>query len=299
MSDWLLSLDGAQASRWALAFALMSAFFHASFGALQKGRHDPWLMRGSIDLSYSLMAWPFALFVVPWPEPHMWVIFGVMFCVHMAYKFALAMAYARAAYTVVYPITRGVGPLVTVLAAGVIFAETYTVVQWAGVLLLSAAIFGLAWVNYRVEVLDRRALAIALGFAFLTGVLVAAYTTWDAYGIRATADPLTFVAWFFAIDGLGFPLISYAIWRRMPDRPPLWPILRRGVVGGVFGIFSFSGVMLATRLDKVGEAAVLRETSTVFAALIGWLVLRERMRALHAVLMILIAVGAVLVEVGR
>ena len=75
MSDWLLSLEGTEAGhQLALILALFAAFLHALFGALQKGRHDPWLSRGAIDLSYGVIAAPFALFVVPWPEAHMWPI---------------------------------------------------------------------------------------------------------------------------------------------------------------------------------------------------------------------------------
>lgn len=77
MSDWLISIEGTEAGRQAaLVLALMAAVLHALFGALQKGRHDPWLARAGIDLSYGLIALPFALFVVPWPEPHMWPIFA-------------------------------------------------------------------------------------------------------------------------------------------------------------------------------------------------------------------------------
>ena len=75
MSDLILSLEGTpQGGHLALALAVLAAFLHAVFGALQKGRHDPWLTRGAIDTSYGLMAAPVALFVTPWPEPHMWPI---------------------------------------------------------------------------------------------------------------------------------------------------------------------------------------------------------------------------------
>ena len=74
--------------------------------------------------------------------------------------------------------------------------------------------------------------------------------------------------------------------------------LMRGFIGGIVAFFSFGAVMMATRLDKVGEAAVLRETSTVFAALIGWLVLRETVGPRRIALMALIALGAVIVEMG-
>ena len=77
MPDWLISIEGTDTGHhMAMALALLAAFLHAVFGALQKGRPDPWLSRGAIDAAYGLMALPFALFVVPWPEPHMWLIFA-------------------------------------------------------------------------------------------------------------------------------------------------------------------------------------------------------------------------------
>lgn len=282
----------------ALALALLAAFLHAVFGALQKGRHDPWLTRGAIDFSYCLMAAPFALFVVPWPEPHMWLIFATVWAIHIAYKVLQSMAYTRGAYTVVYPVVRGTGPLFTVIGAYLLFNETFTIVQWMGVGVLLAGIFGLAVYNLRNLDTDRATLKAALGLALITGLFVALYTTYDAYGIRATADPFTFLAWFFMIDGATFPFIAYARWRKLPDRPAPGPLMLRGVIGGLVAFMSFGSVMLATRLDKVGEAAVLRETSTVFAALIGWLVLKETVGPRRIALMALIALGAVIVEMG-
>ncbi|RVT87054.1 multidrug transporter [Rhodobacteraceae bacterium CCMM004] len=301
MSDWLISLEGTEAGhRAALVMALMAAFLHAVFGALQKGRHDPWLSRGAIDVSYGLLAMPLALFAVPWPEPHMWPIFAGVLVIHTGYKLSQAFAYTKGAYTVVYPVVRGTGPLVTVLAASVVFGESFTPAQWMGVAVLLAGIFGLAGYNLLFLDVDRHTLPAALRLAVLTGLFVALYTTYDAYGIRATADPLTFLAWFFFLDGLVsvMPPLALHRWRRMADPPPLGPLVARGLVGAVVAFFSFGAVMLATRLDKVGEAAVLRETSTVFAALIGWLVLGEKVGPRRASLMALIAAGAVIVELG-
>ena len=75
MSEWIRGLEGTEAGHTAaLALAILAALLHALFGALQKGRHDPWLSRGAIDASYGLMAAPFALFVVPWPDPSLLVL---------------------------------------------------------------------------------------------------------------------------------------------------------------------------------------------------------------------------------
>ncbi len=299
MSDWLISLEGTEAGhRLALALALIAAFLHAVFGALQKGRHDPWLSRGAIDASYGLMAAPFAFFVVPWPAPHLWPILAGAFAIHLGYKVLQAMAYMRGAYTVVYPVVRGTGPLLTVIGAYWIFGETFTPQQWLGVAVLLAGIFGLAGYNLVHIVAARDTLPAALGLAFLTGGFVALYTTYDAYGIRAAADPFTFLAWFFFLDGLAIPVIAAKRWARMPDRPAVGPLMARGVLGGLIAFGSFGSIMLATRLDKVGEAAVLRETSTVFAAVIGWVFLREAVGPRRMALMALIAAGAVIVEFG-
>jgi len=299
MSDWLISLEGTEAGRHlAMALALAAAFLHAVFGALQKGRHDPWLSRGAIDLSYCIMAAPFAIFVVPWPEAHMWPIFAGAVVIHIGYKILQAMAYTKGAYTVVYPVVRGTGPLFTVIGAWLIFGELFTPLQWAGVAVLLCGIYGLAVYNLRTLTLDRETMPLALGLAVATGLFVALYTTYDAYGIRAAADPFTFLAWFFFLDGMSILPIAGLRWRNMVARPAIGPLALRGVSGGLVAFFSFGSIMLATRLDKVGEAAVLRETSTVFAALIGWLVLKETVGPRRIALMGLIATGAVIVEFG-
>ncbi|KEJ90018.1 DMT family transporter [Sulfitobacter donghicola] len=299
MTNWLISIEGtATGHSVALALALLAAFLHAVFGALQKGRHDPWLTRGAIDAAYCLMAAPFALFVVPWPEPHMWAIFALVWVIHIFYKVLQAAAYTKGAYTVVYPVVRGTGPLFTVIGAYLIFDESFSGMQWFGVAVLLAGIFGLALYNLIFLQAERDTLHVALGLAFVTGLFVALYTTLDAYGIRATADPFTFLAWFFMIDGFFFPILAYRRWNAMENPPQVGPLLRRGFFGGIVAFLSFGSIMLATRLDKVGEAAILRETSTVFAALIGWLVLKETVGPRRIMLMALIAAGAVIVEFG-
>ncbi len=299
MSELIVSLQGTHAGTIvAMLLALTSAVAHAVFGALQKGRHDPWLTRGAIDVFYFLIALPVALFVFPLPEPRVWLLLGAVWVIHVAYKVFMAMAYTRGAYTVVYPVVRGTGPLVTVVAAGIVFGEHFTLVQWLGVLLLSGGIFALAGWNLHHTKIGRNVLRDALGFAFLTGVIVALYTTVDAYGIRATPDPFTFLFWFFVVDGWVFPILAYRRWTRMETRPDLGPLLQRGFIGALIAFVSFGAVMLATRIDKVGEAAVLRETSTVFAALIGWLFLKETVGPVRAFLMATIAAGAIVVEFG-
>ena len=299
MGDWLVALAGTpQGAQLASLLALMSAVAHAAFGALQKGRHDPWLTRGAIDLWLVIITAPVALFIVPWPTGPVFAILAGAMIIHFGYKLTMALAYAKAAYTVVYPVVRGTGPVLTAGAAILIFQEHFTPLQWVGVACLSGGILALALRNLATETIDPKALKIGLCWAFAGGVLVAVYTTYDAWGIRRTADPFTFLAWFFLLTALDFPFIGLWRYRQMAHPPTLGPLMLRGAAGSVIAWISFGGVMLATRLDKVGQAAVLRETSTVFAALIGWFILGDKVGFFRATLMGLIALGAVIVEFG-
>lgn len=296
MSDWLISLEGTDGGKTlALWLALLAAVLHAFFGALQKGKFDPWTSRTAIDGTYALFALPF-LFLVPFPEPHVWPLFAIAWVIHVGYKMAQAATYVAGAYMVVYPVVRGISPVFTVIGAGILFGEFFGPLQWLGVVMLVGGILGFSVYNLRHVTVDRAKLPLAIGLACLTGGFVALYTTWDAYVIRATADPFTFIFWFFFLDGLAFPLGWLAINRRLPG----WNggIVRLGLTGAVTAYFSFGSIMLATRLDKVGEAAVLRETSVLFSALISWLVLKEGVGPRRLALMALIAAGAVVVEMG-
>ena len=96
--------------------------------------------------------------------------------------------------------------------------------------------------------------------------------------------------------GLGFiPALTWWRWRGLTPGQ-MAPLLKRGVFGALIAYVSFGGIMPATRIDRVGEAAALRETSVVFAALIGWWILGEKTGPVQVGLMGLIAAGAVVME---
>ena len=225
---------------------------HAVFAGLQKGQHDPWLSRGAIDFSYMMMALPFALFVLPWPEAKLWPIFAGVLIIHLIYKLLQAQSMSRGNYTAVYSVIRGAAPIFAIAAAYLVFDERFSVIQWLGVLILLSGIFGLAAYNLRFLETNRDRLPVALIFATATGAFVAIYRAYGAWGIRQALNPIVFVVWFYVVDGLVLPPVMFYKWLRMPDRPKLGLLMVRGVIGGFVGILSFGSIMLATRLDKVG-----------------------------------------------
>ncbi len=296
MIDWINSITGTPLGGYvAMGLALTSAVAHACFGAIQKGRHDPWVTRAGIDLWLLIYTLPLALFVFPWPQGGEWLILLGATGIHLAYKIFMATAYERGAYTVVYPVVRGTGPLATLVFAAVFLSEHYAPVQWMGIVVLSGSILWLAKMNLDAAPLNRPALLAALGWAVVTGMTVAVYTTYDAWGIRLWQDPFAFILWLFVFTSVDFP--AYMTVR---TRGIAWmrPLLARGAIGGVLGLVSFGGIMLGTRIGKVAEVSALRETSTLFAALIGWLVLGEKSTPARVALMGGIAAGAILVQMG-
>ncbi len=299
LGAWVAALDGTEAGRdLALVLVLSCAIFHAIVSAMQKGQFDPWVARASIDLSYGILMVPIILFVVPPPEAEIFPILFMALIAHSSYKTLQALAFQRGNFTLVYPVVRGTGPLVTVVAAGFVFGEIFTAWQWVGVLTVTGGIFGLAMFNVMDSPVMRKELLVAVALAVLTGFSVAGYTTVDAYGVRATPNPFTFLAWLFFVDGFYMP-VMWLVFFREPEVLRHWrKLIVFGLVGGVLAVISFGSVMLATRFDQVGEAAVLRETSIIFAAIIGWLFLRETVGAKRFLLITTIAAGALFVELG-
>jgi len=302
LGELIVELSGTpRGENLAMALALLSALAHAIFGAVTKGGVDPYFNRGAINISYSLMAAPFALFVLPWPTSELFEILFIGFFIHLLYEWLQTTSYAKGAFVLVYPIARGTGPLIIALGAMLVFGERLAGVQWLGLAVLSGSIFLLAYVNYRNALAHGQnisGLRGAVTAAFFTGVMIAVYTTVDAYGIRLAQNPFTFLAWFFMLGGIGFPLIAAHRWMRVERHPAIFDLAVRGIIGALIGIVTFGSMMLATRLDKVAEVAALRETSIIFATLIGVLVFKEKPGTRALALIGLIALGAVLVNVG-
>lgn len=302
MSDLIVQLAGTPAGELlALSLALLSALAHAIFGAINKGGLDPFLNRGAINIVYSLIAAPFALFVFPLPAADLIPILIVVYFVHLLYEWLQAASFHRGAFTVVYPISRGTGPFFTAIIAIFVFSEHLRPGQWFGLLVLSGSIVSLALANLaekRREGVHPRDMQAAIGIAVATGLMIAVYTTIDAYGIRLAANPFTFLSWFFFMGGFGFPIVAALRWRRLTVRPAIGDLAVRGIFGALIAFISFGAVMLATRVGKVGEVAALRETSIIFATAIGVLIFREKIDAKRVAIIFSVAAGAVLIELG-
>ena len=209
-------------------------------------------------------------------------------CTHFCYKFFLTYAYDRGDLSRVYPIARGAAPMVVALVGAVWLADIVTVVEYLGIATLGAGILLMArGVFARGE--DRRLLPFALGSAVAT----ATYTLIDGLGARVSGDAVAYVAWVFVADGLIFTCGMLALRGRsiIPGGGRAWVL---GTAASVASYGSYAVSIWAMTVAPIALVAALRETSILFAVLIGWLAFGERMTRDKAIASGMIVAGVVL-----
>ena len=179
-------------------------------------------------------------------------------------------------------------PIATAIFGMALLGDQITAGAIIGVGLVSAGILMIA--------VGRTIAAGGLIAAVAAGLLTTTYTIVDAHAIRIAPFAMTFVAWFFLLDGLiMFPI--FVILRRGRIISLLRSEGRQGLMAGVTSIVSFGSALIALRLAPTGIVSALRETSVVFGMLIAAFVLREGVDRRRAGAAIVIAMGAVLILV--
>jgi drug/metabolite transporter (DMT)-like permease len=219
------------------------------------------------------------------PEAWPWVIAAG--CIHFFYKILLTFAYDRGDLSRVYPLARGASPLAVALVGAALLADTVTGPQYAGIALLACGIALMARGVF-TDGESRRLLPFALGSATAT----ATYTLIDGLGARISGDAISYVAWVFVADGLIFTTGCLAL--RGIDVLPRQP--RAWAVGGLASLASYGAYAIsiwAMTVAPIAVVAAMRETSILFAVLIGWLVFGESMTRGKAIAALMIVAGVI------
>ncbi len=248
---------------------LGAALLHASWHALIKNSGDQLIGLAGMNMFSTCVA----LIVLPFvsvPEGRVWMILALSVLLHNGYKLGLARLYRHGELSQAYPLARGFCPILVTAIAFFVLGESPTGYQLCGIFLISGGILAM-----RLDEKDFRPGMALLFTAFLTGFMVAAYTVLDAYGARVSGDWLSFLVWLMFLDGLAFvALISLlrgnALWTTVYRE---W---RLALISGFLGVTAFSVFLWALSRGLTGGVSALRETSVLFASLIGILIYKER-----------------------
>jgi drug/metabolite transporter (DMT)-like permease len=198
-------------------------------------------------------------------------------------------SYRLGAFNQTYPIARGTSPLVVAVGAYFLANEHLGAAALIGVATLAAGLMSLALSAGRLS----RGDLPAVGAAVLTGLTIAAYTITDGLGVRHAHDPWAYTALLFVL--MGPPMVATAAIRRPASAWRAGGTMRRGVVAGLLSTAAYGIVLWAQTRAPLAEVAAIRETSVVFAALIGVAVLGENFGRRRVVAAVVIATGIVLI----
>jgi phosphonate utilization associated putative membrane protein len=277
---------------WTVAgFVLFGALLHASWNALVKSSADKALDTALIHLLGSFVAVPISL-VIGWPPAASWPFIAASVTIHIGYYIALTGAYKHGDLGLTYPLMRGTAPLLVALSASAVLGESLSPLAWAGVLGVSCGVLALG--------LSRHALNSprAVGFALANAVVIAVYTVVDALGARASGNPLQYVVALFVLDGWPFALMVFArrggavVW---PYARTRWPV---ATMAAIASLGSYGIALWAMTRAPVATVAALRETSVLFAAVLGSWFLKEAFNTRRAIGTAAIVAGVMALRMG-
>lgn len=273
-----------------VALVLLAALLHACWNAVVKSDSDRLVSMGLVMLAGALLGLAVVPFV-PFPDPVAWPYLAASVLIHNFYYFFLLKAYRWGDLSHVYPISRGLGPLLVALASGRLIGEHLAPHEIGGVVLVSCGIASLAFGHGLPRGKEWRPVI----YAVLTGVTISAYTIADGLGARHAGNALSYIAWLNVVEGPWVFLLAVALRRGgivLYLRRSWW----RGFAGGIVATCAYGIAIWALSLGAMAHVAALRETSVIFAAAIGAILLREGFGYRRIVAASIVAAGLVLMN---
>ncbi len=245
-----------------LLIVLLAALLHALWNALVKTSADRAITLGLVATGHCMPAFALMPFVpIPAFEAFPFIIASTV--IHWAYYYFLNVSYRFGDLSLIYPIARGTAPVMVALGAMIWADESLPFWAWIGILTVSAGIMILAAIRNA----DKR----GIGAALATSAIIAAYSVVDGIGIRVSGTPIGYVVWLLAAELFVAVFVIGTRFERARSISQRSLIL--GLTGGIISGLAYGLALFAKTLAPIGIVSAVRETSVIFAALIGvyWL----------------------------
>ena len=269
---------------------LLAALLHASWNALVKSHKDKFL--GLAAIVFGSVPWALILILyVPFPSDKAIPYIVLSAIIHNGYYWFLLSAYRFGDYTVVYPISRGSGTILVATVSLILFGVTLTNFELLGIFIVCLGIFSLSFQNSG-ELKKHKGIIYSL----ITGVFIMSYSLTDGYGARISGSFLSYMAWLFPLEAILF-LILLTI---MKQREIINRISKHGkftfFVGGSISTLVYITIVWGFTKAPIPIITALRETSIIFALLIGALLLNEKFTLLKTFAVLSIFFGVILLQ---
>ncbi|NUY34821.1 EamA family transporter [Paraburkholderia sp. JPY303] len=269
---------------------LFSALLHATWNAFLHVSEDRVWLLGMMAMPYIAVS-AIGVLVLPLPAPAAWPYIVASVVLEWGYLLALIRAYKSGDFGQIYPIARGLSPMLVFVGALVFAGEVLKPLAALGVALVSCGIVSLAF---------RRGMRFSgesVPFALLTGLFIATYSVVDGVGARVAGNGLSYIMWVYLIWNV--PQFLF-VWHWRGGAKGLFigrALVAKGIASGVIALGAYCLIIEAYRYLPIAMVSALRELSSIFAVLIGCIFLREKLTTRRIVACVLVTLGAVLIRI--
>ena len=275
---------------YAIIIVLFAALLHALWNSFVKAADNRFAILGLIASGHVVLGVILAS-QSPLPAPESWPFIVGSTIIHFGYYYLLYHSYRLGDLSQVYPIARGMSPILVALGAQVFAGETLPPLAWAGILSASLGIFMMAGDIFRSQTPP-----LVVATALATGLMIASYSLVDGMGVRVAATALGYIGWLFIAELFVVIFIFARLGRRSFAISRQTLIL--GFAGGLVSAIAYGLVIYVKALAPLGMVSTLRETSVVFAALIGMIWLGERPWRLRLTASVVVAFGVIVMGIA-
>ncbi|NWD65050.1 DMT family transporter [Pseudomonas sp. IPO3774] len=269
-----------------ILLVLFAALLHASWNALLRGGADRLWSMTVMCLAVAIASGGVAVFLDP-PAPASWFYVVLSAVLHVGYNLFLVRSYKVGDLGQTYPISRGSSPVLITLGAAVFAGESVSASSLLGIALVSGGIISLAFRGRRLAV-------PSLPYALGTGCFIAAYSVTDGIGARLSGAPMAYTVWMCALWGVLMPAVYIGL-RGPKSLFSVRPGFFTAFAGGLVSLLAYGIIIYAMACAPMGAVSALRETSVLFAALIGYFFLGETLTVRKVLACVVIATGTILI----
>jgi drug/metabolite transporter (DMT)-like permease len=281
-----------------LTLVIVAAFIHASWNILLKRVRGGLSFLWSVDILQGFVFAPWIAWVIWFDRPVLgwaaWVCIVGSAVIHIAYYIFLQRGYRLGDISLVYPVARGSGPMLSSFVAIIFLGERPSVLGLLGIAAIGLGIFFLAGGIGRDPRPGNKAAILA---GLLTGASIATYTVWDKFAVSVVhVSPIL-------LDLLANPLqallLTPLVWNRRKDLSIYWRRDRLELFGvTILNPISYILILIAMTVAPVSQIAPVREVSTLIGAFIGGRLFAEQQLGSRLAAALIIVLGVIAIAHG-
>tara|TARA_B110000438_G_scaffold270073_1_gene286949 strand:- start:226 stop:1068 length:843 start_codon:yes stop_codon:yes gene_type:complete len=262
---------------------LIAALSHAICHSILKHNNNPLGVLGMTSVCEIIIFTPLVFFV-PLPTPYIWFLIIISALIHGFYRMLVLYSYKFGDLSFVYPIARGGSSLLLAIISIIYLNDNISLYGFLAIIVLC---LGLFLISYSKK---NKFNKVAFILGALTAIMITSYTLVDGIGVRQSSNAYTYLYWMLLLNGIPVLIASF-LFKGTGLRKVNKDLLFKGISFGVLAPFAYGLVVWCMQYLPIAYASAMRETSIIFATLIGVIILKEKEANSRIVPAIFIVIG--------